>query len=362
MQGILTRPLLVAALAALLAACAPAAAPTQAPAPTQAAAKPAEKPAEKAATGAKYTMKIAFATVNDIQHEWAKRMKERVEKRTNGQIEVQIFPSSQLGNNQRMLEGVQLGTIEATIQPPEFMTGFEPRYQIGALPFLFQDMDQAFKVLSTPAISQEFLGLAKDKGVQGVGYYIYGPSGIESHISVRTPDDLKGKKIRVLGAPVEVATMAAYGAAGVPMPLDAVITGLQQRTIDGVQTAAMVATPFKFYDLVKYFNATNHYMITTLAVVSTKWLNSLPADLQKAVTEESAALEKELFDFAKKRNSDDLKVWKDSSKNELVELTPQERKVFQERSAGVYDTFLKDNPTAKPLVDRIQAEVKKSGS
>lgn len=381
MSHLTLRVAFVLALALLAAACAPAApSPTAAPAkpteapkpaataapakPTEApAAKPTEapaaKPAEKAAAGPRQVMKIGFATVNDIQHEWAKRMKDRLERRTNGQFDVQLFPSSQLGNNQRMLEGVQLGTIEATIQPPEFMSGFEPRYQIGALPFLFDTMDEAYKVLTRPEISDEFLSLAKDKGVQGVGYFIYGPAGIQAHFPIRHPDDLRGKKIRVLGAPVEVDTMAAFGAAGVPMPLDAVITGLQQRTIDGVQTAAMVATPFKFFDLVKYYNNTGHYMITTLAVVSAKWLSGLPADLQKAVIEESGALKEEMFKFASERNAQDQKAWKDRPQNEFVDLTPQERKAFQDRVGPVYEKFLKDNPNAKPLLDKIQAEIKR---
>lgn len=314
------------------------------------------------AAGAQYVMKIALATVNDIQHEWAKRMEKRLEKRTKGRIDVQIYPSSQLGNNQRMLEGVQLGTIEATIQPPEFMSGFEPAFQIPELPFLFGndgDMDLAYKVITSPLMQQRFLGVAKGKGIQGVGFYIYGPLGIQAHQIIRTPADLKGKKIRILAAQTEIDTMAAWGATGVPMALADVFTGLQQRTVDGVQTAAMVAVPLKFYDLVKYYNDTRHAVVTTLAVVSIKWMNTLPPDLQKAVVEEARDLHKEMLDFSKAKSDQFVKFWKRQPKNEFIELTAAERKEFKDQAISVYGKFYKNHPGLKPLVEQIQAEVKK---
>src|SRR6266542_6046288 len=70
------------------------------------------------AEGANVTLKCATATLNDVQHEWCKRYGARLEKRSNGQIKAQIFPASQLGSIPRMIEGVQLGTIEAWVGPP----------------------------------------------------------------------------------------------------------------------------------------------------------------------------------------------------------------------------------------------------
>jgi TRAP-type C4-dicarboxylate transport system substrate-binding protein len=121
----------------------------------------------------------------------------------------------------------------------------------------------------------------------------------------------------------------------------------------------MVAVPLKFYDLVKYYNDTRHAMVTSLAVVSIKWMNSLPRDLQKAVVEEARALHKELLDFSKAKSDQLVKIWKGQPKNEFIELTAAERKEFKDQAISVYGKFYKNHPAQKPLVEQIQAEVKK---
>ena len=73
--------------------------------------------------------KCATATLNDVQHEWCKRLGARLEQKTGGRIKPQVFPASQLGSIPRMIEGVQLGTIESWIGPPEFMVGVDPQPQ-----------------------------------------------------------------------------------------------------------------------------------------------------------------------------------------------------------------------------------------
>ena len=77
------------------------------------------------ATAQTYTLKIGNATINDVQHEWQKRWGARVEKRAGGRIKVEIYPASQIGSIPRMIEGLQLGTLEAWIGPPEFVVGHE---------------------------------------------------------------------------------------------------------------------------------------------------------------------------------------------------------------------------------------------
>jgi TRAP-type C4-dicarboxylate transport system substrate-binding protein len=88
-----------------------------------------------AVTAQTIAFKCATATLNDVQHEWCKRFGARLEQRTGGRIKPQVFPASQLGSIPRMIEGVQLGTIESWIGPPEFMVGVDPRFQILTAPY-----------------------------------------------------------------------------------------------------------------------------------------------------------------------------------------------------------------------------------
>jgi TRAP-type C4-dicarboxylate transport system substrate-binding protein len=141
--------------------------------------------------------KCATATINDVQHELCKRYVARLEKRTNGAIKGQAFPASQLGSIPRMIEGVQLGTIEGWIGPPDFLVGVDPRFQVLTAPFLFNDMDHSFRVLNDKEFLDKFLVLAEGKGLRGVSLVPYGPASFVSRAPIRTPDDMKGKKYRV---------------------------------------------------------------------------------------------------------------------------------------------------------------------
>src|SRR6516162_4587674 len=145
-----------AGLAALLALASPAAA--QGPAPI--------------------TMKLSTATVNDTQHEWLKRFVAAVEKDSGGRIKGEIYPASQLGAIPRQIEGVQFGSIQAWIGPPEFLVGVDERYEALSAPGLFKSRQQYERTIKDPAVTDLMLGLGANKGLVGVGIYPIGPSSI----------------------------------------------------------------------------------------------------------------------------------------------------------------------------------------
>ena len=99
--------------------------------------------APSAASAAEFTLKLGFATINDQNQQWANWYKEAVERGSNGQVEVQIYPASQLGPVPRQIEGVQLGTIEAVLLPADFFVGLDPRYGVFSIPGIFKDMKNA---------------------------------------------------------------------------------------------------------------------------------------------------------------------------------------------------------------------------
>ena len=88
-------------------------------------------------------MKFGTATFNDTQHQYIKFYKEALEKASNGRIEVGIYPRSELGPIPRMIDGLQLGTIEAFIAPADFYVGVDPRFGVFSTPMLFKDKDHA---------------------------------------------------------------------------------------------------------------------------------------------------------------------------------------------------------------------------
>jgi C4-dicarboxylate-binding protein DctP len=145
------------------------------------------------AAAADFTMKIGFATMNDIQHQWGTWMKEGVEERSKGRIEVKLFPRNQLGTIASQIEGTQLGTIEAFTSPADFFAGVDPRFGTFSIPVLFKDMQHAEKVLLDPALNKEILSLGADKNIQIVSIYTVAFAHYLAKQPIRRIDDFKAK-------------------------------------------------------------------------------------------------------------------------------------------------------------------------
>src|SRR6202011_6420656 len=116
-----------------------------------------------------YPMKFTFPTINDSLHQLAKSYAAAVEKNSGGRFKPEIYPASQLGSIPRQIEGVQFGSIQAWMGPPEFLTGVDERYEALSAPGLFTSPDQAVRVISDPAVRDMILGLGANKGLIGVG-------------------------------------------------------------------------------------------------------------------------------------------------------------------------------------------------
>jgi TRAP-type C4-dicarboxylate transport system substrate-binding protein len=304
-----------------------------------------------------YTLKIGNATINDVQHEWQKRWGARVEKRSGGRIKVEIYPASQIGSIPRMIEGLQLGTLEAWIGPPEFLVGHEPRFQTLGAPGIFQTMEHAYRTIGDKKFRDTFLALGESKGMKGVSLIIYGPTAYATRKPIRKLDDFKGMKIRVFASPMQTLPLARLGATAAPMPLDEVLPALQRGAIDGNRTGITIFTTFKYYDIVKHVTETHDAMITAVGMVSKGWYDRLPPDLQKVVIEEGEAVQKELFDWTVDFNQKARALWKEKGA-ELIALPAAEQAELMRKISTVGDEVVAPLPAVKAVYDLLVERAK----
>ena len=297
-----------------------------------------------------YTLKIGNATLNDVQHEWQKRWGARVEKRAGGRIKVEIYPASQIGSIPRMIEGLQLGTLEAWIGPPEFVVGHDQRFQALGAPGLFVDMDHTYRVLADSKFRETMLGLGEAKGLKGVSLIVYGPASYATRKPVRKLDDFKGLKIRVFASPMQTLAVGRLGATAAPMPLDEVFPALQRGAIDGNRTGITIFTTFKYYDILKTVTETHDAMVTSIAMVSKPWYDKLPPDLQKVLVEEGEAVQKELFDWTVEFNSKGRQTWTEKG-GELIKLPAADQAEMMKRLSTVGDEVVAAQPRVKEVYD-----------
>src|SRR6266481_1117746 len=127
------------------------------------------------------------------------------------------FGALELAAIPRMIEGTQLGSIQAWIGPPEFLVGVDQRFELLSVPGLFQNDAHAIKIINDADITKAFLAIGSAKGLVGASLFLTGPTGFAMRTPVRTLADLKGKKLRVLASPFQTEQMTRVGATGVPL-------------------------------------------------------------------------------------------------------------------------------------------------
>jgi TRAP-type transport system periplasmic protein len=305
------------------------------------------------------TVKVATATLNDIQHEWMKRFAAALEASAGSRVKTELYPASQLGSIPRMIESTQLGSIQMWVGPPEFLVGVDPRFEILSAPGVFRDDRQAEKTIADPDFARAFLAVGTGKGLVGASLFAYGPTSVAMRMPVRKLADFKGRKIRVLASPFQTEQFARLGATGVPLTLADVLPALQQGTIDGSFTTVPIFTTLQYQDAAKYITETGQSYVFVVAMVSRRWFDGLPADLREQVMAAARQAETEVTAWMRDFFAAQRKVWTDKG-GELIALPDADKAELTAALATVGDDIVKAKPILKPLWDQLLAAAKRS--
>jgi TRAP-type C4-dicarboxylate transport system substrate-binding protein len=302
--------------------------------------------------------KLATATLNDAQHEWMKRFAVAIEKNTNGRIKAEIYPASQLGTIPRMIEGTQLGSIQAWIGPPEFLVGIDPRFELLSVPGLLENDQHAIKIINDAEFTTAFLAVGANKGLRGASLFLTGPTAFDMRAPARTLADLKGKKIRVLASPFQMEQMTRLGATGVPLSLGDVLPALQQGTLDGAFSSLPVLAALQYHGTAKYITETGHSYIFSVAMLSKRWFDGLPSDLQAIVMTTAKQAQAEVLPWSLDFLVSQRKVWVEKG-GEVINLSAAEHAELMQRMRPIGDDIVKTKPELKPLWEQLLASAKR---
>jgi TRAP-type C4-dicarboxylate transport system substrate-binding protein len=320
----------------------------------------ASVPAAHAQGGNKaFIMKLSTATINDTQHEWLRRFAAMVEKDSGGRIMGEIYPASQLGPIPRQIEGVQFGSVQAWMGPPEFLVGVDKRFEALSAPGLFTSQDQAVKVINDPPVRNLLLELGANKGLEGIGLAPIGPSSIAMRKEIHHLADFKGTKIRVLASPFQLELIRRMDASPVAMTLADVLPGLQQGAIDGALATITVFTTFQYVDVAKYVIESDQPYLNSFVAMSKKWLATLPPDLQKIVRDDAAKVSQEIVPFVKEFFVKQRDVWKDKG-GMLISLPAAEQAAMLAKVSTIGEDLSKDNPDLNKAVKLVFESAKRN--
>jgi TRAP-type transport system periplasmic protein len=301
-----------------------------------------------------FTMKFATQTINDMQHEYMKVYKSELEKATNNRIRVDVYPAAQLGSAQRQVEGLRLGTIEAAIGPSELFFGADPRFQVLALAGLFKNNAHARRAIDVPTFRKAIADFTDPRGLVTIGLHVYDQQLFTFKTPVAKLADFSGKRVRVLAAEGEQASVVALGASAVPMALPEVLPAIQQGTIDGASSVIGAFVAFRYYDAAPHILDTGLWALMPVALVSKMWFARLPPDLQKIVVETGRKIEPELHKWQIQRIADDRKAWTEKG-GKVAKLAAAEQDDAAKRVAAAVQSVLAKNAPSKELYDKLKA-------
>jgi TRAP-type transport system periplasmic protein len=230
------------------------------------------------------------------QHLAALEFAKTVKERSQGKLEVQVFPGSQLGNDASVIGGVRGGSIDMMMAGSGNFAGLNSRFEVLDIPFLFRDRDHAYKAVDQQ-VGQELMKALESSGLKQLAFWEVGFRSITTkNRAVRTPADVKGLKIRTQPNPVHLQAWKLLGSNPVPMPLGELYGALESGAVDAQEHPIEITHSAKFYEVQKHLTLTRHAFTAMPVVLNKAKFDGLTPDLQKVLLD--AAQEAKQFQRA----------------------------------------------------------------
>jgi tripartite ATP-independent transporter DctP family solute receptor len=276
---------------------------------------------------------------------------ELLNERSGGKIKLKMYHAGTLGSQPDAIEQVRIGGLEIANFSLGPLGPIVPEANVVSLPFIFKDTDHVWRVLDGKAGEMINAGLAK-KGLVSLAWYDGGArSFYNSKKPIKTPADVKGMKIRVMNNDLYSGMISALGGNPSPMAFSEVYQSLKTSVVDGAENNWPSYESTGHFEVAKYYSISQHLIIPETLAINADVYNSLTPELQKTLKEaaqESAALQHKLWKERSKASAEKV-IAGGSVTNEIPD-----KAAFQAAMKPVYDKYLADNPTLKPLVELIQ--------
>ncbi|NLS13763.1 TRAP transporter substrate-binding protein [Vibrio sp. SM6] len=273
---------------------------------------------------------------------------EKVKQKSNGEMDVRIFPNGMLGSERDQAEQVVTGAIDMAKINGSLAESFEPSYSVISIPFLFRDASHMHQFIRSEA-AEKLLNASKGKGFIGVTLYDSGSRSFYSSKPIKTPDDLAGLKVRVPESPTMMEMVRLLGAKATPVPFTEVYTALQQGVIDAAENNISSLVEMKHSEVAKYYSLDQHMITPDLIMISESTWGSLTPAQQKIVKE--AALES---------MEEEIKIWAEIDNRNMevakksgVEFIEVDKKLFADKVKPML-AGAKQDPNLRYYIDAIE--------
>lgn len=237
------------------------------------------------------SVSIRLGHVLPESHSWHKAatgFAEDVKARTEGRVQIDVYPSGQLGSEKEVIEGLQFGSVQAGLIGSGSFQSIEPRVGIIEMPYAWSSREQAFAALDGE-LGAALAGMLEDKGLKVIGWWENGFRNITNNTRpIETPADLEGLKIRVTPDKVRLATFEGLGAEPAPLSFGELYSALQQGLFDAQENPLAIIHSASFFEVQKYVSLSEHIWGAATLTLSNQVWNKLSQEDQAIVAEAAA--------------------------------------------------------------------------
>lgn len=237
---------------------------------------------------ADYKLNVSFAVSGqDPIVQAMENAKERIEERSDGELAIEVFPNSQLGSDEDVVEQIRSGANIAILIDAGRLSEYQPELGILSAPYLVDEHTQYDQITSTDLYAEWVDSLADNSGLRLMNYnWFQGSRNMLTKKPVQTPADLDGVRVRTINSPVWLKTITAMGATPTPLPWSDVYSALQLGSVDGAEAQLTAADGQNLQEVITNIALTGHIHLMTGIATSDQWYQSLPANLQTILDEE----------------------------------------------------------------------------
>ena len=276
---------------------------------------------------------------------------DEVRSKTDGRVDITIFPSSQLGGELETAEGMRLNSIQLGSITTSVLVSWIPELQILDMPFLFPNDEQADK--GTEWLAGYLQDKFEQQGFHLIGFSINGARNPMSSFPIRTPDDVKGKKMRVIQSPIHIALWKSVGTNPVSIPANEIFTSMQTKVVDFFDNTPTNYWSWKFYEAAPYYSELNHIYAVAAWVCSKDWYDSLsPAD-QNVISDLSGKTISYIHSELKKQ---DVAALQKAEANGATIIRNIDKAPWIEKMKPVWEQFGEEIPNSKEMFKGLLSE------
>ncbi|UVR02477.1 TRAP transporter substrate-binding protein [Parabacteroides distasonis] len=276
-------------------------------------------------------------------------MNERLKELSGGKMSMDIYSSAQLGSENQCIELLQIGSLDITKVSSAALEGFADPFKVFGIPYLFRSREQFFEVLDG-SVGKQILGSTEPYWFRGLAYF---DSGARSFYTVnkqiRTPEDLKGLKIRVQKSPIAVEMMKTFGGSATPVDWGELYTALQSNVVDGAENNTPSVTTAFHHEVVKYYSVNEHTMCPDVIIISlATWqkLTEQERNWLRQAADAAAIYQRKLWAEQEKQSLEEMEA-------HGVEIIYPDKQPFMDAAAPMIERF-KNDPVFHDLIDQIQ--------